>query len=231
MQNPNRIFDGIISRRNPQKVSFPALQSLVSDHAYTYKGPEVTEGITKAYDNEDGYYIQDNPVTGKREMYIAGTRNMDDWFHNVYDGGLAGADEIADHANIGGVLDAAGLGVVHKALPNFIGNTRVPHPDFLKFDLKRRRQVKRFERIAHENGVEVVYGHSRGGALVSDMKGEFDKVGLDSAMVIASDTDMINYHQHGTLRHPERVFDDILSLRGSDNVVVQDSHTFHQVWN
>lgn len=40
-----------------------------------------------AYNSPRGYAIRTNPVTGEREMMVAGTRNVKDWFSNILESG------------------------------------------------------------------------------------------------------------------------------------------------
>ena len=52
---------------------------------------KMDEFLTAAYDNPNGYAIRINPMTGKKEMMIAGTRSRNDygvrdWVQNVAEG-------------------------------------------------------------------------------------------------------------------------------------------------
>ncbi|UNI72621.1 MAG: hypothetical protein [Avonheates virus SG_61] len=131
-----------------------------------------------AYESPDTYAIRTNPQTGEKEMFVAGTqmRKKDmiagQWIQNVADLGLKGLDNHFE-----------------KNLPESMHY----HP-FMKADVARSNAVKKMQKAAKDNDVEVVYGHSRGAAIVSDMKlpDSTKKVGLDGAMVIAHDPDMLN---------------------------------------
>ena len=59
------------------------------------------------------------------------------------------------------------------------------------------RTVSNLNKIARDQDVDVVVGHSRGAKLVSQMRGSFQRFGLDGAMMLArdKDRDMINIAQ------------------------------------
>lgn len=75
----------------------------------------------------------------------------------------------------------------------------------------RRDQKKYLDKLAKKKQVDVVYGHSRGGAVVSDMEGDFDRVGLSAAMAIAKDKNMKNFHTGSR-------FDKMIGVRGRNNI-------------
>lgn len=84
-----------------------------------------------------------------------------------------------------------------------------------------RNAVRKYNRIATKEGVKVVYGHSRGGALVADMKGPYDKYGLDAAMIMANNKELKNYTG-------KSVFDRLIGYGGKRNIYRRSK--FHKVW-
>lgn len=91
----------------------------------------------------------------------------------------------------------------------------------------RKRAVAKYQKIAKANGVDVIYGHSRGGALVGDIVAEKGtrKVGLDAATIISGDKRMPNYRQGGFLG----TFDRTIGFTGKNQKIVK-SKRFHKVW-
>ena len=141
-----------------------------------------------AYRTREGYAIRTNPATRKKEMFVAGSRSMNDWLGNALD------------------LLTVGQNRVHTQ--------------------------QRLAAIAGCQGVEVVYGHSRGGALVADMPlGPcIQKIGLNSAMVIAENKDLLNLNEDGSGNKGSE-FDAQISLTGRQNVTVDFSPLKpHKVW-
>lgn len=83
------------------------------------------------------------------------------------------------------------------------------------------RAMKKYEAIARREGVSVIYGHSRGGAIVADMKFKGDKVGLNAAMLMGHNKTMTNY-RGGSM------FDKVLATGGKKNIYKRSK--FHKVW-
>lgn len=129
----------------------------------TISSPLFQEFAKEAYSAPDGYSIRINPVTNKKEMFVAGTRDLSQWALNFYDG----------------LLHMYGY-----------GNIQI-------LDIWRFRKQNELGQIATDNGVEVVYGHSRGGALVADMPLNqcTQRVGLDAAMMLAVNKNMVNLNE------------------------------------
>ncbi len=87
----------------------------------------------------------------------------------------------------------------------------------------RKKAAEKYRKIAEANGVDVIYGHSRGGALIGDIVNpKIRKVGLDAAMIISKDKNITNYRNKG-------YFDRVIGLTGKNNKVIQ-SKRFHKVW-
>ena len=102
------------------------------------------------------------------------------------------------------------------------------------FEDEDRRAAENFARAAKENGVQVIYGHSRGGAILADMNTNPDvqKVGLDSAMIISENKDMLNLNEYkrGSL-NPYDYFDGLIGFGGKKNVTVNLGDNMHHAWN
>jgi hypothetical protein len=184
----------------------------------TLADPDFEEFSKRAYTSKRGYAIRVNPRTGQKEMFIAGTRSTGQHILNVWDGVLYGIQgAFGDH------LD--------EAWQHETGLPQWTRPDITWFDPFRKYKTDQFEQIAQREGVDVIYGHSRGGAIVSDMRVDDHvvKVGLDSAMIIAENKDMVNYNEWGTT--PSGVFDGFIGISGHDNRTKNLGAEFHHAWN
>lgn len=191
------------------------------------KNPTFKDFVNRGYASEDGYAIRINPRTHQKEMFIAGTRHGSQWLLNVLDAGLYVGDKL---------LSKIANSTVEVGLAEMTGQ----HIPFDRFNIKllqhldrpRHKKEKFFADIIEREGVDVVFGHSRGGAMVADLdiSQHIQKVGLDSAMMIASNTDMINYNEGGGY-NPLGLFDKIIGLTGGHNVHYDASPlSFHQAW-
>lgn len=188
------------------------------------KQQDFRDFVHKGYASKDGYSLRTNPKNGEKEMFIAGSRHASDWFWNGTDAVLYGADKVLnkmESAAITGVSDLTGI-----PFPK--------HPVDIKafeyLDKPRHKKQSFFEKIARDNNVQTIYGHSRGGAYVADMNVDATKVGLDAAMLIARDTSLANFEEGGGI-NPLGLFDEIIGLTGDQNITT-DFSTFrpHQVW-
>lgn len=166
----------------------------------------------EAYRNRTGYAIRNNPLTGQKEMFVAGTRTPSDWALNALDLGISVLEKPSLF-----IPKVAGERWVH-ALES-TGVTKV----FRYLDPVRVRQKKKLERIAKAEGVEVIYGHSRGGAIVADMQTSATKVGLDAAMMIASNKEMLNLQE-------TQLFDKAIGFGGEMNEEFDLGPKFHRSW-
>ena len=151
-----------------------------------------------AYDpsRTDGYAIRVNPRTGENEMFVRGTTFK--------------------RGGIEWIQNAAETKPARYIAPNLRQKS-------LRW---RRRHSKKLSRVARENNVEVIYGHSRGAAVVNDMDVPgATKVGLDGAMMLAHDKSMPNYRQN-------QWFDKFISIGGKNNRAPKKRKykQFHQVW-
>lgn len=164
----------------------------------TIADPNFQEFANTAYASEMGYSIRTNPNTGKKEMFVAGTRDLSQWALNIYDG----------------LLHTYGLGQIQMLDP---------------FKFKKQNELGQ---IATDNNVSVVYGHSRGGALVADMPLPMctQRVGLDAAMMIAGNKNIVNLYEGGG-KNPFGLFDEYIGQTGNQNITIDYSPWHpHKVW-
>ena len=184
--------------------------------------------VADGYNAKDGYSIRTNPNTGQKEMFIAGTRNAAQWGLNLLDSALYGADKAI----------SAGINTAERVFMEDLLHKDVGTPVpvnlklFSRLDVPREQKTKFYEKIAKDEGVEVIYGHSRGGAIVADMDVPgVEKVGLDAAMLIARNTNTLNINEGGGI-NPLGAFDAMIGLTGQDNVHFDASGwNPHKVWN
>jgi hypothetical protein len=96
----------------------------------------------------------------------------------------------------------------------------------------RRKYTDMLSDVAKKNRVKRVYGHSRGAALVSDMKGPYERVGLDGAMLMATDRNMVNLTASGRFGSSPATaaFDGLIGLGGQQNISTP-AQSFHSVYN
>lgn len=120
---------------------------------------DMSSFMNAAYDSPDGYSIRVNPLTGMKEMMIAGThspttvKGMKEWASNIAEG-----------------LDSA----TFHAIP--VLNDVTVH---------REAFGEKLAQIAADEGVQVVYGHSRGAAIMSHFdETKFIGIGIDGATYI-----------------------------------------------
>ena len=182
--------------------------------------PSFNEFANEAYAAERGYAIRTNPTTGQKEMFIAGTRTKEDWASNVIEMRPKGGSYYAKHM----FKDLADSEEFDDAYGHHASSWRDEAQAF-------------YEQIAEEEGVEVIYGHSRGGAIVADMKmgDNVQKVGLDAAMVLADNKGMINYYEGGDTHGgawawTKSRFDAGIGLSGKNNQHMNMSKKIHHSW-
>jgi hypothetical protein len=177
--------------------------------------------IKEAYDRPEGYTFSINPLTGKKEMYIAGTRHKMQWPLNILDTITYNFEKyFGDDYRKFQNSQIPGLGYV------------TPHFKYL--DPWRIDKEKYYSDIANMHDIDVVIGHSRGGALTADLDFGGTKVGVDAAMTAAQNQSMVNFSQGpNTLTElfsqPIGVFDKFIGLGGKKNIY-RKSKKFHQVW-
>jgi len=159
-------------------------------------------------------------------MFIAGSKHASDWFWNFADTVLYGADNIlnsTEQAFMDSLRDTTGLSVPKRP---------VDVKAFEYLDRPRHKKQAFFEDVAKREGVHTIYGHSRGAAYLADMDIDPDvtTVGLDGAMLIAHNKDMLNIQEGGPSLNPTGLFDDVIGLTGKNNYYYDNSWTPHQVW-
>lgn len=164
----------------------------------TIADPSFKKFANDAYAAKLGYSIRINPNTGKKEMFIAGTRDLEQWALNIYDG----------------MLHMYGFGSIQI------------------LDPWRYEKQNLLSKVAREQRVDVVYGHSRGGALAADMQLDTcgQRVGVDAAMMIANNKKMVNLNEGGGY-NPLGLFDNYIGQTGQNNITFDLSpYSPHKVW-
>ncbi|BAJ79014.1 hypothetical protein [Protobacilladnavirus chaelor] len=181
----------------------------------------------QAYVNKDGLAIRINPTTGYKELFIAGTRSPLEWVQNVAEGigitateneellhAVGGAEKakLAYQAKYASALDPLGA-IALSGVKNISGISVDARDEWADY----------IDKLVEAEGIEVVYGHSRGSAIMSAMESEVKYISLDGAMIIA---------------HPKSEFLNLQSGRGGvdlalapnykNNLVIED-RAFHNV--
>lgn len=174
-----------------------------------------TEDFGKSFDiaydrkgstfRDTGLAYRINPLTGEKEMFVAGSQGLVDWVFN-----FSNAVSYGFEKSFGPYLDYQWK---RRRIP-----FRRPRLDAINRD--RYRQQHGIARMAKKHNVDVMYGHSRAGALVADSPFDGEKYGLDAAMILAKNTGMKNYRRPG-------VFDAILGISGTKNEVVDSGRSIH----
>lgn len=166
---------------NPTSVKQARWDSFLEDS-------NMTDFMADSYESGDGYVIRLNPLTGKKEMMIAGThpatsvKGAKEWVQNLM-----------------------------EATENVVGRNRLStHSEH-----HRNKFADRLIDIAQEEDVEVVYGHSRGAAIASHFPEEFTVIGIDGASSIGERRPYINLIQS---RGPLGTFDNIIASGHKGNV-------------
>lgn len=154
----------------------------------------------QAYGNPDGLAVRTNRVTGNKELFIAGSRDFMDWEQNIQETLYSGFEDIKGALNLQGAIDKGELllqGEIGEAL-DAEGAVAVDELEKLLYtSVEARDQFARYiDGIIRDEGVTVVYAHSRGAAIASALESDVVIVGLDGAMGIAhEDADFLNIRQ------------------------------------
>ena len=177
---------------------------------------DFTQFAEDAYSSKDGYVIRRNPVTGDKEMFVAGTRNVAQWALNIWDIPIT----LIEHPSQVLGPEYRWVDHVNTALEKTTGVHLISW-----LDPWRRRKTKHLEQVAFENKVDVIYGHSRGGAIVADMETRdgVKKVGLDAAMLITKNKDLLNLNE-------AEWFDSMIGTTGQHNKTMNLGPRFHSAW-
>lgn len=126
----------------------------------------------KAYDSPGGAAIRVNPITGEKEMFIAGSRTGKD----IRESMTLFAKSFV-HAKFG-PLSQFGQDVVAE----------------------KQADAEFLIELARENGVKVVYGHSAGSVLASYFpQDEFKVIGINGATRLHEDRDIVNIRDNTIL--------------------------------
>lgn len=167
----------------------------------SYSDYLLRKGFDDAYASPEGYSIKVNPITGKKEMFVRGTARKGEWIQNALE---------AIPRKAYGFIPVGGASGVSMKI--------------------RREYAKKLDAVAEKEGVSVVYGHSRGAAVVSDMKHPSEKVGVDGAMLLArrGKRDFVNYRQ-------AQVFDKLIGIGEKKKIVKKAtwkpwSKKYHKVY-
>ncbi|BAO48206.1 hypothetical protein [Chaetoceros sp. DNA virus 7] len=93
-------------------------------------------------------------------------------------------------------------------------------------DDERRSYAAYIDNIIQENEIDVVYGHSRGAAIASELESDVQIIGLDGAMVIANDqANFLNIRQDDSEGYG---FDRTIAGPYENTVIVKGG-AFHKV--
>lgn len=202
--------------------------------ATVLQDPSFDHFVKDSYHAGAGYSIRINPLSGEKEMMVAGTRDIAQWGLNALDTVTYNADEV--------LKDTVGRAIKYEmkkhGLPKSVAKfgAKFVAPGqvnlFKRLDVWRTRKTRYYEKIARANNVDVVYGHSRGGAIVADMNlpSGMTKLGLDAAMNEAGNKSMINLNEQGGNRLTSW-FDEGIGLGGKNNIGLDQSRwAAHKVW-
>lgn len=173
-----------------------------------------------AYASKEGYAIRMNPYTGEKEMFVAGTRDVGQWALNVQEGASMKLD-----AHRKKVMTQLGVP------PELQDHVWFETDQSWLYKKTRGKTEKELADIAKREGVDVVYGHSRGAALIADSKWDPDTrvVALDGAMMLAKNKDVWNLNEGGTGFTGE--FDAFIGQGGMKNQSLDLGPNIHHVWD
>lgn len=206
---------------------------------YFDKG-EMGAFMYQAYESPTGYAIRTNPLTGKTEMFVAGTHNpfkkgehvkgSVEWLQNVVETTGHVADGFKDYL-LEPLVDASEAFLIDSPelipLSNHIIDKYIPDPsEVVEFVDGRDSYANKLQQIAdeHDPPVDVVIGHSRGAAIISAFDDEkYQLISLDGATFIGKHSG----HNLFNIRTDD-AFDKTLSL-GHQNTLTLKGKGFHSV--
>jgi len=157
----------------------------------------------KAYKAKRGYALRVNPKTGEKEMFVRGTtfrRGGVEWLQNIVESPMS--------SMVGG-LGSTISGDVSRHF--------------------RRKYSKFLTGVARKNKVDVVYGHSRGAAVIQDMNvPDATKLALDGATILNKVSTVRNYRQN-------QWFDRFIGYNNRYTIAERDrtpiyKKRYHRVW-
>lgn len=151
------------------------------------KETELNDLWAAAYASPAGMAKRVNPVTGKKELFIAGTRTDFNWFQNFAEGLHTKATDLSDF-----IIDHVPYADRGKAelLKGFLQSVNFPGGISKQLTSAEGGEINQ---MILDEGIDVVYGHSRGAVYFSSIDDTITKIGLDGAEVLTSgDTDYVN---------------------------------------
>lgn len=203
----NKQFSHKLASSNISKIDSNDIKNLIKEPDFEYY-------MNKAYDQHSlynnrgiGYSVRWNPHTGQHEMFVAGSQGWKDWVLNATDTVLYGGEKL-----FGNQLD--------KTFESETGLPSYFRPHLEQLDRYRTERSQKIKNIAELENVDVIYGHSRGGAVVADLDYKGRKVGIDAAMIISKNSNMENYHTGS-------IFDETLGIGGKKNIIVDSGDKLH----
>ncbi|AXH73195.1 MAG: putative esterase/lipase [Bacilladnaviridae sp.] len=204
------------------------------------KKSKLDQGLFDAYQDPDLFVLRKNKWTGKTEMIIAGTpdwktwRGAGQWVQNVAEVGKASSGVVLE-------VGTAAAGVVGAATSWLGPEVSVPAAAFVELKTAevaaglntagmisghfRGEYVDYLEQVAIDNDVEVIYGHSRGAAIMNqmDVPTSTIKIGLDGATALdAGQSNYLNLVDGSDLDH-------MFTLTGSKHAQVITGRSKHHV--
>ncbi len=156
-------FQNQVNKLNAERVNNNWNRSMGRSGGFVSRGADVLPTVRRydfnkfakqAYEAPRGYAIRENPHTGEREMFVAGTRTTGDWGGNLKE------------------------------------SVRRKYETLLRLKSRpvgyRSRYENHLADVARKAKVDVIYGHSRGAALVNDIPySGAKKIGLDGATIMS----------------------------------------------
>lgn len=183
----------------------------------------------QAYVNPDGIAIRINPVTGYKELFIAGSRTRGDWYQNIAETGASLFHKISKFLEIKGLYDKGVKAFQYDAEALDPTGAIIMESTQNVFDTSstaRDNYSDYIDSIIRKNDIEVVYGHSRGSAIMSGLHSDVIKIGIDGATFIGhEDQDFVNLVQP---TNEGFAFDKLISTGYKHNVKLP-GRAFHDV--
>ena len=181
-----------------------------------------------AYGDPTGLSTRFNPVNGKHELFIAGTRTGREWVQNLIEGAAhsaSGVVAIAEKAVSGiGIIPELKDISMEAEQSLMLVNEGI---EFTNYSEQARDAFSdRIDALIEEQGIDVVYGHSRGAAILSGLHSDVVKIGIDGASYIGHHGDYLNIVESPDWKHG--FFDNIISAGHKENLKLKQ-RKFHNV--
>lgn len=181
-----------------------------------------------AYADPSGLSTRFNPVNGKHELFIAGTRTGREWVQNLIEGAAHTASGVVTVAEK--VVSAAGLIPELKDISMETEQALMLVDEGIEFtnysEQARDAFSEKIDALIEEEGIDVVYGHSRGAAILSGLHSDVVKIGIDGASYIGHHGDYLNIVESPDWKHG--FFDNIISAGHKENLKLK-GRKFHNV--